>query len=250
MDVSSYVLLSHEQALRRQMDVVANNMANSNTVGYKREQPLFHEYVESVREAPVNDARKTSFVLDFGAIHDTAQGSFQATGNPLDVMIEGPGYLNVEAPGGGIAYTRAGFIKVLQSGDLATSGGQRLLDNNGRPINVPLEQANRITIQSDGTVMAPDGPVGRLAVTGFANEAAVSPRGDGLLDGQNADGRVYTQAETRLRAGGVEASNVEPIVETTRMVEVLRAYQTSMSMSSDIDTLRKSAISRLGKAGQ
>ncbi|MBU3078660.1 flagellar hook-basal body complex protein [Sphingomonas quercus] len=244
-DVSSYVLLSHEQALRRQMDVTANNMANSSTVGYKREQPLFHEYVERVNEAPVNDARKTSFVLDYGAVHDTAQGSFQATGNPLDVMIEGPGYLNVEAPGGGVAYTRAGFIKVLESGDLATAGGQRLLDTNGRPINVPPDQASRISIQSDGSVIGPDGgQLGRIAVTGFPDEMAVKVRGDGLLDGSN--GRIYTQREARLRSGGVEASNVEPIVETTRMVEILRAYQTSMSMSQDLDNMRKSAISRLG----
>lgn len=244
MDVSSYVLLSHEQALRRQMDVTANNMANSSTVGYKREQPLFHEYVERTQEAPVNDAKRTSFVLDFGAVHDTAQGAFQATGNPLDVMIEGPGYLNVEAPGGGIAYTRAGYIKILQSGDLATSGGQRLLDINGRPINVPQEQMRTLTIAADGTVMTPNGPLGRLAVTSFPNEMQVTARGDGMFDGTN--GRIVTQQEARLRTGGVEASNVEPIVETTKMVEILRAYQTSMSMSSDMDNLRKTAISKLG----
>ncbi len=67
MDVSSFVLLSHEQALRRRLDVAANNMANTNTVGFKREQPLFHEYVEQTRDAPIQDAKRTSFVLDFGA---------------------------------------------------------------------------------------------------------------------------------------------------------------------------------------
>ena len=79
MDVSSYVLLSHEQALRRRLDVAANNMANTSTVGFKREQPLFHEYVESSDDAPVKDARNTSFVLDYGAVHDTAPGAFQTT---------------------------------------------------------------------------------------------------------------------------------------------------------------------------
>lgn len=245
MDVSTFVLLSHEQALRRQMDVTANNMANTNTVGFKREQPVFHEYVEKVREAPVEDARKTSFVLDFGAVHDTAQGAFQATGNPLDVMIDGPGYLNVEAPGGGVAYTRAGYVKILESGDLATSGGQRLLDNNGRPISIDPEQANRITIAQDGTVMAPDGPVGRIAVTNFANEATVDPRGDGLMNGTG--GRILGAGEARLRVGGVEASNVEPIVETTKMVEILHAYQSSMAMSDSLNSMRNKAIDRLGK---
>jgi flagellar basal-body rod protein FlgF len=245
MDVSTFVLLSHEQALRRQMDVTANNMANTSTVGFKREQPLFHEYVEKVKDAPVEDARKTSFVLDFGAVHDTAQGPFQATGNPLDVMIDGPGYLNVEAPGGGTAYTRAGFVKILESGDLATAGGQRLLDANGRPINVPTDQTGRVTIAQDGTVMDGDGPIGRLAISAFADEMQVNPRGDGLMNASN--GRILAANETKLRVGGVEGSNVEPIVETTKMVEILRAYQSSMAMSESMNSMRQSAIERLGK---
>lgn len=247
MDVSSFVLLSHEQALRRQLDIVANNMANSSTVGFKREQALFHEYVETAKEAPVEDARKTSFVLDFGTVHDTAQGSFQSTGNPLDVMIDGAGYLNVENPDGGVAYTRAGYIKVSENGELVTSGGQRLLDENGRPIAIPVDQLSRVTIAEDGTVMAGDAPVGRLAVTDFGNENLVDPRGDGLLTGTG--GQFLAAARTKLKTGGVEASNVEPIVETTHMVEILRSYQTSQRLSADLADMRKNAIGRLSKVG-
>jgi flagellar basal-body rod protein FlgF len=246
MDVSSYVLLSHEQALRRRLDVAANNMANTNTVGFKREQPLFHEYVEKASAAPIEDARKTSFVLDFGAIHDTSQGAFQQTGNPLDLMIDGPGYFTVQTPGG-VAYTRAGFVKVLQSGQLATSGGQPILDANSRPITVPTDRPGRITVAEDGTVMGPDGPLGRIAVTVFANESVVSPRGDGMMAGTG--GRTLTPAETHLKSGGVEASNVEPIVETTAMIDILRSYQTSQAMSQSMDDMRKSAIGRLGRIG-
>ncbi|HKY80488.1 MAG TPA: flagellar hook-basal body complex protein [Sphingobium sp.] len=247
MDVSSFVLLSHEQALRRQMDITANNMANANTVGFKREQALFHEYVEEVKQAPVEDARKTSFVLDFGAIHDSRQGAFQANGNPLDVMIEGPGYLNVQSPDGSVAYTRAGFIKILENGDLATSGGQILLDANGRAINVPADQMRNVSITADGSVMAGGAPIGRLAVTNFADENMLDVRGDGMLTGTG--GRLMTAAQTRLRAGGVEASNVEPIVETTNMVDILRSYQTSQRMSEDLSDMRKGAINRLGRIG-
>jgi len=244
MDVSSYVLLSHEQALQRRLDVAANNMANMNTVGFKREQPLFHEYVETSADAPVEDAKKTSFVLDYGAVHDTSQGAFTATGNPLDVMIDGPGYLSVQTPGG-TAYTRAGFIKVLQSGVLATSGGDPLLDDRGRTITVPTDQQNRLSVTADGTIMGPNGAIARLGVTAFSNEAVVTPRGDGMMAGTG--GRLLTPAETRFKSGGVEASNVEPIVETTRMVDVLRAYQTSQAMSQSLDDLRHNAIQRLGK---
>ncbi|WP_431469883.1 flagellar hook basal-body protein [Sphingosinithalassobacter sp. LHW66-3] len=244
MDISSYVLLSHEQALRRRLDIAANNLANMNTVGFRREEPVFREYIQD-GESVVDAARKTSFVLDYGAVHDTAPGGFQATGNPLDVMIEGPGYLAVEAPDGGTAYTRAGFVKVLESGELATAGGQRLLGEGGQPIAVPPEQAASLTIAPDGTVMGTDGPLGRIAVTMFDNEAGVTPRGDGLFDG--ADGRELEAGETRLRSGGVEGSNVNAIVETTDMIEILRAYQTSQRMNESMTEMRKRAIEKLGR---
>lgn len=245
MDVSSYVLLSREQALRRRLDVTANNIANISTPGFRREQPLFHEFVEQSGTAAVADARSTSFVLDYGAVHDTAAGAFQPTGNPLDVMIEGPGYLAVETPGG-TAYTRAGFIKILESGDLATAGGQRLLGEGGAPINVPPELAGQLTIASDGSIAGPLGPVGRLSITVFADESAVTPRGDGLMGGSG--GRVLAAAETRLKTGGIESSNVQAIVETASMVEILRTYQASQRMSDAIDDMRKRAIDRLGRA--
>ena len=245
MDVSAYVLLSHEQALRRRLDVAANNMANSSTIGFKREQPLFHEYVDRADEAQIDDAKTTSFVLDYGAVHDTAQGAFQATGNPLDVMIDGPGYLSVQTPEGGTAYTRAGMIKVLESGQLATSGGQILLGDNGQPISVPADQRNGIAITAEGTIVGGAGALGRLAVTVFDDERGVDPRGDGMMTGQG--GRVLTAAETRLKIGGVEGSNVQPIVETTNMVEILRSYQSSQRMSESLNEMRKNAIGRLGR---
>jgi len=247
MDVSSYVLLSQEQALRRRLDVVSNNMANASTVGFKREQPLFHEYVEQTTGAPLDTARNTSFVLDFGAIHDTSQGAFQSTGNPLDVMIDGPGYLAVEMPNGSTAYTRAGFLKVLQTGDLATSGGQRILGEGGQPINIPADQLAGLTIAPDGTVSGPQGPLGRIAVTTFGDEASVIQGGDGFITGKNPI--VLGAAGTTLKSGGVEASNVSPIVETTQMVQILRSYENSVKMADGLASMRQRAIERLGKLG-
>ena len=220
MDVSSYVLLSHEQALRRRLDIAANNMANANTVGFKREQALFHEYVEQTTGAPLAEAKNTSFVLDYGAIHDTSQGAFQSTGNPLDVMIDGPGYLAVEMGDGSTAYTRAGFIKVLENGELGS-------------------------VAPDGTIAGPQGPLGRIALTRFANEASVVQRGDGFVIGQEP--AEMAAAETRLKSGGVEGSNVQPIVETTRMVQILRSYESSVKMADQIAQMRQKAIERLGR---
>ena len=245
MDVSSYVLLSHEQALRRRLDIAANNMANANTVGFKREQALFHEYVEQTTGAPLAEAKNTSFVLDYGAIHDTSQGAFQATGNPLDVMIDGPGYLSVEMADGSTAYTRAGFIKVLENGELGTAGGQRILGEGGAPIVIPQDQRAGLSVAPDGTIAGPQGPLGRIALTRFANEASVVQRGDGFVMGQEP--AEMAAAETRLKSGGVEGSNVQPIVETTRMVQILRSYESSVKMADQIAQMRQKAIERLGR---
>jgi len=247
MDISSYVLLSQEQALRRRLDVAANNMANMNTAGFKREQPLFHEYVEkSDTGVPATGAKNTSYVLDYGAVHDASAGAFQPTGNPLDLMIDGPGYFAVEAPGGGTAYTRAGYIKVAQDGSLVTAGGQRILGEGGKPISVQPDDMATLADGADGTVSSKTGPLGRIAVTVFDNESSVDPRGDGMFTGQG--GRELAAGLTRLRSGGIEGSNVNPLQETTDMVEILRAYQNSQRMSESMSDMRKKAIEQLGKA--
>ncbi|MGN6374408.1 MAG: flagellar hook-basal body complex protein [Sphingomonas sp.] len=246
MDISSYVLLSQQQALRRQLDVVANNMANVSTAGFKREDPLFHQYVE--RTGTTDDvAPTTALVLDYGTVHDTSQGSFQATGNPLDVMIDGPGYLSVQTADGGTAYTRAGYLKLGSDGTLVTAAGLPVLGEGGRPIVVPSDQAGRLTIGHDGTVSGPAGPLGRIAVTVFGDERSVDPRGDGLFAGTG--GTELAAADTKFTTGGVEGSNVEPIVETTNMVEILRAYQSTQQMADSIDSMRKTAIDQLSKFG-
>ncbi|WP_029623562.1 flagellar hook-basal body complex protein [Sphingomonas sp. PAMC 26617] len=246
MDISSTVLLSHEQALRRQLDVAANNLANVSTAGFKREAPVFREYVEKTAD-PQAPVQTTSFVLDQGATHDTAPGGFQPTGNPIDVMIDGAGYLAVDAPDGTVAYTRAGYLKVGDDGSLVTAGGLPVRGEGGQPIAIPPDQIGKLSIGTDGSVTGPGGVLGRIEVTVFDNEAGVDPRGDGMFSATG--GRSLSAAETKVRSGGIEGSNVQPIVETTNMVEILRAYQTSMKMSEAIGDMRKAAIDKLGRFG-
>lgn len=245
MDIPGYVLLSQEQALKRRMDIVANNMANSSTVGFRREQPVFHEKVERAREAMVDDAKPTSFVLDYRAIHDTSAGAFQPTGNPLDLMIEGPGYLTVQMPGGDNAYTRAGFIKVDDTGQLVTAGGQPILDDGGNVIAVPQDEVATLAIARDGTVSTRTGTLGRIGITMFDDETGVEPRGDGMMSGTG--GHILPPEQTKVRTGGVEGSNVQPIAETTAMIDILRSYQSSIHMADSLNDMRKQAIGRLSR---
>jgi flagellar basal-body rod protein FlgF len=243
VDIPAFVLLSHEQALRRRMDVVANNLANVTTTGFKREQPLFHE---TLRQSEGTEAagRQVSFVLDYGALHDRAEGAFTATDNPLDLAIEGPGYLSVRLPDGGQAFTRSGKLALLEDGRRATAGGHPLLGENGQPITILPQAQGRTRIGRDGSVEGPEGVIGRLAVTTFADEGAVVVRGDGLVEGEG--GRLLPAGETRIRSGGLESSNVQPVTETTAMIQILRAYQSSQRMGEALSDMRKRAIERLG----
>lgn len=245
MDIPAYVLLSHEQALQRRMDVVANNLANVSTTGFKRELPRFEELVRTSEGEVPGDLKPVSYVLDRGAVHDSRAGGFTATGNPLDVAIDGNGYFAVTLPDGAVAYTRAGNLELRDDGTLVTAAGLPLRGEGGAAIRVPPEAAGRIGILPDGTLAGPGGPFGRLSVTRFEDEATLTPRGDGLLDA-GVPGRELAAADTKLRSGGLESSNVQPIVETTQMIEVLRAYQTSQHLSDAIGDLRKRALDRLG----
>lgn len=249
MDIASFVLLSQEQALRRRLDVVANNMANSSTVGFRREDPLFHTFVEKgAQSTGPREAASTAYVLDYGTVHDLSPGAFQATSNPLDVMIDGPGYLAVEGAGGVTNYTRAGALKLLPGGELGTASGEKLLGEGGQAIQIPPDQLSSLAIAQDGTVTTAQGPIGRISITRFANEAALSPIGAGLFSAGDAAGaQEVPAAETKLRVGGLESSNVQPIAETTRMIEVLRSYQSSQRMNESLTEMRQRAIERLGR---
>lgn len=247
MDVSSFVLLSQNQALRRRLDVIANNVANINTAGFRREQPVFREYVEQNKDAPAPGMESTSYVLDFGTVHDTSPGAFQVTGNPLDIMIEGPGYLTVEGPDGNAAYTRSGLMRLSDNGELITSAGKRVLGANGRPIAIPAGQTGQVKISGDGAVVGPQGEIGRLAIVSFENEGALTPVGDSTFTA--APGLATAVARPRVQSGGFEGSNVQAVLETTQMIEVLRSYQNTQRALDGIRDIRAKAIDKLGRLG-
>ena len=246
MDVSTYVLLSQEQALRRRLDVIANNMANINTVAVRREQAVFQEYVDKNATPPAPGMTETSFVLDYGTVHDTSPGAFQTTGNPLDIMIDGPGYLTVEGPEGP-AYTRAGLLRLSPNGELVTSAGRRVLGANNNPIVIPPDQAGKVRIAENGAVVGPQGEIGRLGLASFQDERVLVPLGDGMFTAQGA--QPVPAGEVRIRSGGVEGSNVQPILETTQMIEVMRSYQNSKKALDSIRDMRAKALDKLGRVG-
>ena len=248
MDVKSTILLSGEVALQRQLDVTANNIANMNTTGFKREAPVFHQYVENLKDVPVptSGAKVANYVLDYGTTHDITEGAFKATGSPFDFMINGAGYFGIRMADGTIAYTRNGHFELNQAGVMVDSAGREVVGADGQPIQIDPASKNAVSVAPNGAVEGPQGQIAQIGVFQFGDEAFAEQRGDGLF---NASGQTPVAApgnSISLKVGGLEASNVSGVVETAHLVEIQRRYQASVNMTQDLNDMQKSAIQRLG----
>jgi flagellar basal-body rod protein FlgF len=227
MDNTTYIALSRQQALWNQLDVIANNLANVNTTGFKGSDTLFSQYVFKSRTIDRTFKDKVAFTHDFGLVRNLAQGTFNYTGNTFDVALQGAGYFAVQKPGNGQTpaedfYTRAGAFTVNSDAQLVTQGGLLVMGSDNQPINVP-PNTGEITIQGDGSLKTLDGrTLGKLRVVTFGNERAMK-----AVDGTmfSADGQQPTDSDQPKVAQGVlEDSNVNAISEMTRLINVNRAY--------------------------
>jgi flagellar basal-body rod protein FlgF len=247
MDNALLVGLSRQVALQRELDVIANNLANINTNGFKGDSVQFEEYLSSPARAdsfPLAD-RRVSFVQDRATITDYAQGPLSQTGSPLDVAIAGDGFLVVDTPAGE-RYTRNGSLSRSANGDLVTSEGYRVRGANGA-IQFDQNDAD-ILIARDGTISAMNGNQiadrGKIRLVQFADPQRLSKEGLSLLSAPGQQPQAATAAT--LVQGMVEKSNVQPVVEMGRMIEVTRAYTTLANLMTRTDELRRTAINKLG----
>lgn len=234
--------LSRQMALQRQLDVVANNMANINSTGFKAENILFEEYVmpgAADRSFP-NGSQALSYVHDWATMHDLAPGAMVQTGNPLDVALQGEGFLAIQTPDGD-RWTRNGVFEINAAGVLVTQNGHPVQAQGGGEFRFAPEETD-ITITPDGTVSSSAGLKGQLRVVEFANPQELSREGDTLFAGGNP---LNAQA-TSVVQGATERSNVSGITEMAEMVRVTRAYTSLADLIQRQDDLRRSAIQRLG----
>lgn len=243
MENAQLIGLSRQVVLRRQLDVVANNLANLNTTGYKRDRMLFEEYVMPVarmNEFQFQDKR-LSFVQDRATFQEFAPGSIIQTGNPLDVAIGNEGFFVVESDEGGELFTRAGSFVTNDLGELVTSEGRRVLGEGG-PITFTPNDTD-ITIAGDGTISTSEGLRGRLRVVQFEDQDELKKVTSALFSGENP----VDSENPRIIQGSIEQSNVKAVTEITKMIEVTRAYQSVARMQERASELRQDAIDKLGR---
>jgi flagellar basal-body rod protein FlgF len=244
MDNVFMVGLQQQRVLRRAMEVVANNVANVSTTGFKADAMLFERHLQSgasTRDTP----RDVRFVRDTGMVRDFAPGTLSRTGGTFDLAIEGEGFFSVEGPGGRTMYTRDGSFVLSSTNELVTKEGRKVLDNSGAPI-VFDPQGETPVVGGDGSISIAGAVVSRVGVTSFANKGGLEKVGDNLWDVGTASPR--TDGAGKVMQGMLESSNVRPVVEISRMIEISRAYESVTRMLSTADDLRGRTIDRLGRA--
>lgn len=237
------ISLSRQIALQRQMDVVANNMANINTTGFKAENLLFEEYVMPVardQNFPTIN-QPLSYVQDWATMHDMSGGAMVQTGNELDVALNGEGFFAVQT-GAGERWTKSGAFQISNNGTLVNASGNPVLGEGG-PIQFGPEETG-IQIAADGSVSSSAGPKDRLRLVEFANVQELTREGSNLYAG----GTPVAATNTRAMQGFVERSNVSGVSEMAEMIRVTRSYESIASLTQKQDDLRRSAIQRLGDA--
>lgn len=239
MNDASSVALSAQLAVLHETDIIANNLANMSTTGYKGQHMAFAQFLSQT-----SDGTPIAYVQEQGVSRDPSQGPLNTTGNRLDVAIRGEGYFTIQTPLGD-RYTRDGHCQLDSSGQIVNSQGYPVLSDGGSPLVVP-EGSGEITIGGDGTVSTLQGQVGKLGVVTFPNQQAMSETAGGYFMTDQLPQPAPT--DTKLMQGALEGSNVEPIVEISRLIGSQHNVEYSKTFVDALAQQTSSAIDRLGKA--
>lgn len=238
MENTIYATLTRQSGLLAELRAVANNIANANTTGFRAEGVLFSEYVRDLgAEAP-----SLSMAAARVRQTDQGQGALARTGGDFDLAIEGEGYFLIGTPDGE-RLTRAGSFTPNENGDLVTAQGDPVLDAGGAPVFVPTG-AGAVSIAPDGTISAGGQPVGQIGIVAPIDPAAMT-RGDGVQF--TADAGWEPATEARVLQGFLEDSNVDPVMQISRMIEVQRAYELGQGFLDREDQRIRNVIQAIGR---
>lgn len=238
----SYVALSQATALTRSMDTTAHNLANATTSGYK----AIHPVLESIPDGSGDNA--ISYVRESGTYLELADGPLMQTGNPMDIAVAGDGWLSFQLPGGETGYSRHGRLVVDVDGQLKTAGGMPLLGVGGGPVVLPDDVGDEVVITTSGTVTNPQGAVlGAVSVVAINEAAQMLPMGAGMYQLPPNAGQPQQMENPQVKQGFIEGSNVNAVLEMTRLIDIQRAYENSVKLMGSDDDLTRTAIQKLGR---
>lgn len=217
MDSGFYAACAGLVARSQALDLAASNLANANTTAFRAEQPRFHSLIaQSHQPSTMLAAAVNDFGVIGGTYVDHSQGSFQKTGNPFDLALEGPGFLAVETASG-IRYTRNGAMQLSADNHLVTDAGDAVLGEDGRPLTLP---SGAISISGDGTISVDGALAGKIQVVEFPEDTAISKAGSSYYAAPTAAARK--SSGTTLRQGMLESSNLNPIAASVGLIALQR----------------------------
>jgi flagellar basal-body rod protein FlgF len=236
MDSSGYITLSRQSGLLGQMDIIANNIANSSTAGFRREGMVFSEYINRAGDSP-------SLSIGYGntRVVDQQQGPLVQTGGSFDLAIEGEGFFLIDTPQGQ-QLTRSGAFTPTADGSLVTEDGYRLLDNSGSAIAVPTGTKS-VAISQDGTLSADGVAQARIGLWQPVDPLTLKHEAGTRFSSSG----VQAAADAHIMQGYLEDSNVEPLNEIATMIAVQRAYELGQSFMDREDERARSVIQTLGR---
>jgi flagellar basal-body rod protein FlgF len=252
MENALLVGLSRQMALSHELDIIANNIANIDTTGYKADNSMFAEYLMSRASDQTFSGRdrRVSYVQDRATWIDMSPGAVSHTGNPLDVAIDGPGYLTVQTPRGQ-RYTRAGALAINGSGQLVTDEGYQVIGDSG-PITFQVNDHD-VVISASGIITVREGnnpadaPRGKIQLVTFDQPQRLQKDGDSTFLAPNGANPIPASPNTRVVQGAVEKSNVNGVAAMARMIEITRSYTDIANILQQQSDQRRNALSQLSQ---
>jgi flagellar basal-body rod protein FlgF len=241
MDITTSLIVARLLGQERVMDVTANNIANANTPGYRTTRVQFSDWIENDQDSDgPSGSQQTIYPQDRATWRETQPGPINMTANPYDLAITGDGYFTI-ATQRGTRLTRDGRFGVLPDGTIADSAGNALLGTNGRPIQVPSTDT-QIHVAGDGTVSTQNGQIGQIAVVKPNEPNRIQAEGGTIF---SAPGGTTPLENAGIVQGGMEDSNVQPVLELGRMLDNERQYQMLTQMIQAEGDRHNNAIEKL-----
>ncbi len=240
MQSGLYVSLSGQVALERRLETIASNVANMNTVGYRADGVSF-----AAELAKAGD-QQVAFASSGQSFISRVAGPLTRTGNPLDLAVQGDGWFAIQTPNG-IAYTRDGRMQLTESGALQTVNGYQVLDAGGSPIQIDAS-AGDPTVAADGMITQDGKQIAAIGLFSIPDDANLTRTvNSGVIPDKPAT-PILDFTQNGVIQGSVEGSNVNPIREMSKLIEVTRTFDSVSSAMSQSESSLQDAIKTLGGA--
>jgi len=252
MENALLIGLSRQMVLSRELDIVANNIANIDTTGYKSDNAAFSDFLTSgASEQQFNGAdRRVNFVQDRATWIDMSQGAIQRTGNPLDVAISGLGYLAVQGPRGQ-RYTRNGALAINNTGQLVTSEGYQVQGDAGPITFQPTD--HDVSISANGIITVREGAGtadvvrGKLQLVSFDDPRVLQKDGSSTFMPPNGVTANPAPPSVTVVQGAIEKSNVNAVAEMAHMIRITRSYSDIANILQQENDQRRNALQQLAQ---